>query len=61
MGFTYKLSCQMFQNNKFIQTEDSNSKKIQKAIYRDKEKNEFTDITVNWFESTGSKKHIFQQ
>ncbi len=43
---------------KIINDIDIHKSKIQKAIYRDKEKNEFTDITVNWFESTGSKKHI---
>ena len=32
--------------------------KLVKAKYKDKEDNEFTDITINWFESTGTKEHI---
>jgi len=32
--------------------------KIVKAKYKDREEQEFTDITIDWFESTGTKEHI---
>jgi len=32
--------------------------KIAKAKYKDREDKEFTDITIDWFESTGTKEHI---
>ena len=37
---------------------ESHKLKIQKAKYKDKEQSEYTDITINWFENTGSKEHI---
>tara|TARA_B100001250_G_scaffold325239_1_gene288992 strand:- start:6 stop:998 length:993 start_codon:yes stop_codon:yes gene_type:complete len=37
---------------------ESHKLKLVKAKYNDREKKEITDITIDWFESTGTKEHI---
>ncbi len=37
---------------------ESHKLKLVKAKYKEREEKEFTDITIDWFESTGTKEHI---
>jgi len=37
---------------------ESNKLKLVKTKYKEREEKEFTDITIDWFESTGTKEHI---
>jgi phenylalanyl-tRNA synthetase alpha chain len=37
---------------------ESHKLKLVKDKYKDREDNEFTDITIDWYESTGTKEHI---